>query len=151
MDNINFLYNSEIILRRKSFKIKYYIIFMVLFIAILSIFLGFYKYHSYSNFKAVLLKDKNDYHLKILVNTENMNVINNKYLIINNLRYKYKIKNISDEYYLDEFYNKYYEVLIDTKIDSKLVINNNVIDISIELPKETFLKKLLTKIKKGLK
>ena len=142
--NIDILYNSEIILKRKSFKIKYYIIFTSIFITILLAFASFYKYYSYKNFKAVLIKEKNDYFLKILVKEDDINSINNK-------KYKYKIKNINKEYYLDELYNKYHEILIKCKIDSKLIINNNVIDISIELPKQTFIQNVIKKIKKGMK
>lgn len=123
---------------------------MFTFITILFIFLCCYQYHSYNNLKVKILKDGNDYYLKALILEENINNINNTYLIINNKKYKYKVKSISEDYLLDEKYNKYYEVLIESKIDSNLIINNNIIDASIEMPKTTFLKKQIEKIKKGM-
>ena len=82
---------------------------------------------------------------------EQIENINQENLIINNKKNKYKIKNISEEFILDEKYNRYYEVVLETKIEQDLIINNNIINISIELPKETFFQKLIKKIKKGMK
>ena len=151
MNNIDMFYNSEIILRRKSFKIKYYIISMFTVIVVLFIFISSFKYHPYINLNAIIQKDNNGYYLRTLILEEQINNINTTSLIINGDKYKYKIKNISEEYILDEKYNKYYEVLLETKIDSKLVINNNIIDISIEQPKTTLLKQIIKKIKKGMR
>lgn len=151
MNNIDIFYNSEIILRRKSFKIKYYIISMFILITILFMFLSCFKYNPYTKLKAIILKDDNDYYLRTLIDENQINDINSNTLIISNQKYKYKVKHISDEYILDEKYNKYYEVLLEAKIDSKLVINNNIIDINIERPKTTFLKQIIKEIRKGMR
>lgn len=151
MNNIDIFYNSEIILRRKSFKIKYYIISMFILIIVLLIFISCFKYYPYINLKATLRIENNNYHLRTLLEEEQINDINQTTLIINGNEYKYKVKNISEEYILDEKYNKYYEVLLESKIDSTLVINNNIIDINIQKPQTTFLKQIIKKIKKGMR
>lgn len=151
MNNIDIFYNSEIILRRKSLKIKYYIISMFILITILINFLIFYQYNSYLNLKAIIVVENDNYYLKTLIDESQINDINKNTLIISNKKYKYKVKNMSEDYILDENYNKYYEVLLNAKIDKKLIINNNIIDISIKQSKTTFAKELIKKIKKGMK
>lgn len=150
MNNIDIFYNSEIILRRKSFKIKYYIISMFILVTSLLIFVSYFKYYPYINLKAIVQIENNNYYLRTLVDEEQIDDINQNIVIINGNEYKYKVKNISGEYILDERYNKYYEVLLESKIDSNLVINNNIIDINIQKPKTTFLKQIIKKIKKGM-
>lgn len=151
MNNIDIFYNSEIILRKKSFKIKYYMISMFILIGALFIFITFFEYTSYINLKAIVKKDNDGYYLKTLIQEQNFNDINKNYLIINDKKYKYKIKNISEGYILDENYNKYYEVLLETKINSNLIIDNNIVDINIEKNKTTILKQIIEKIKKGMR
>lgn len=151
MNNIDIFYNSEIILRRKSLKIKHYIISMFILITILINFLIFYQYNSYLNLKAIIVVENDNYYLKTLIDESQINDINKNTLIISNKKYKYKVKNMSEDYILDENYNKYYEVLLNAKIDEKLIINNNIIDISIKQSKTTFAKELIKKIKKGMK
>ena len=148
MNNIDIFYNSEIILRRKSFKIKYYIISMISLLIGLLLFISLFKYNPYINLNAIIIKDNNSYYLKTLVELEQINNINQENLIINDKKYKYKVKNISENYILDEKYNKYYEVLLESNIDSKLVIGNNIIKVSIEMPKTTLLKQIIKRIKK---
>lgn len=151
MNNIDIFYNSETILRRKSFKIKCYIISIFILLIVLLLFISCFKYNPYLKLKAIVIKENNSYYLKTLVTQEQVNDINQNNLIINDKKYKYKIKNMSNEYILDEKYNKYYEVLLEAQIETKLVINNNIIDINIEKPKTTFLKQIIEKIKKGMK
>lgn len=151
MSDIDMFYNCEIILQRKSFKIQIYTItLIVLFIIFLSI-LCFYKYQPYYNLKATILTEGSNYYLKTLILEGDINNINNNHLIINGQTSKYQVESISTEYLLDENYNKYYEVLLKTKIDNKLIINNNIVDINIKLPKTTLLKQISEKIKKGMK
>lgn len=151
MDNINAFYNSDVILQRKSLNIKVYIFFLTCFLILLLILLSCISYHSYINLTAVLIKEQNSYYLRTLVLEEQIENINQKSLIISNKKSKYEIKNISEEFILDEKYNKYYEVILETEIEKNLIINNNILNISIELPKETFVQKLIKKIKKGMK
>jgi len=92
MNNINIFYNGEIILRRKSFKIEYYIISMFILIAILFIFISCFKYNPYTNLKAIVQKDNDNYYLRTLVQEEQINYINTNTLVINDKKYKYEIK-----------------------------------------------------------
>lgn len=151
MNNIDIFYNSEIILRRKSLKIKYYIIIMFILITVLIIFLSTYSYNPYLNLKAIVVVEENNYYLRTLISEKEINNINANTLIISDKKHKFKVKNISEEYILDENYNKYYEVLLNAKIDKKLIINNNIIDINIEMPKTTFAREVIKKIKKGMR
>lgn len=148
MNDIDIFYNSEIIQRRNSFKIKYYIISMTSLLIGLLIFISCFKYNPYINLNAMIIKENNSYYLKTLVNLEQINDINQTHIIISNKKYKYKVKNISEDYILDEKYNRYYEVLLESNIDSKLIIDNNIINISIEMPKTTFLNQIIKRIKK---
>ena len=124
---------------------------MFILIAVLLVFISCFKYYPYINLKAIVQVDNNNYHLRTLVEEDEINDINQNIIIINGNKYKYKVKNISEEYILDEKYNKYYEVILESKIDSKLVINNNIIDINIQKPQTTFLKQIIKKIKKGMR
>jgi len=151
MNDIDIFYNSEIILKRKSFKIQYYIIFMSISIIIISLFLCFYKYQPYMYLQATVVKEDNSYYLKTYILEEKITDINSTYAIINGKRKKYEVKNISEHFILDEKNNKYYEIIISSEIDSKLIIDNNIVDINIELSKTTFVKKIIEKIKKGIK
>jgi len=148
MDNIDIFYNSEIILRRKSFKIKCYIISMTSLLIGLLVFISCFKYNPYINLNAIVIKENNSYYLKTLVNLKQINDINQKHIIISDKKYKYKIKKISENYILDEKYNRYYEVLLESNIDSKLIIDNNIINVSIEMPETTFLSQIIKRIKK---
>ena len=150
MDSIDVFYNSEIILKRKTLKIKYYTIFMFLFIGILLLFIVFFKYTPYINLKAILKVENDSYYLKTFIQEENFNYINQSFLIINDKSYKYKIKNINEGYILDEKYNKYYDVELEVKLNSSLIINNNIIDINLKKNKTTILNQIIKKIKKGM-
>ena len=151
MNDIDIFYNSEIILRRSSFEIRFYIVSMFILLTVLLTFMSFFQYNPYITLKATVIKDDESYYLKTLVIEKQINDINQNSLIINNKKHKYKIKNISNQYILDEKYNKYYEVLIGVEIEERLIINNNIIDINIELDKTNYLKQIIKKIKKGMK
>lgn len=151
MDHIDIFNNSEIIIKRKSFSITTYSIILLVGLIFTFLWFCFNTYYPYFNLKASVIKDEQGYYLKTLILEDDITKINNTVLIIDNKEYKYKIKKISEEYLIDENYNKYYEVLITSKINKQLQINNNVIDINIKLPKTTYMKNLLKQIKKGMK
>lgn len=72
-------------------------------------------------------------------------------LIIENKKQKGKIKEISEEYYLNEKMEKYRMVSIEIPLAKKDQIKNNVIEITLKYQKKTLWNRALEKIKGGYK
>lgn len=138
------LNKEEIILNRKtpSYLISYITILVLTLIFILS----FTFLHKYSdNYKTIGIV--NGGILKVNVKEELIPNINE--VSINNQKQTYKIIEISKDYILDEKLNKYKEIVIETKINQKDNINNNILEVNLISPKKTLAARIIEKIKKG--
>lgn len=151
MQTIDIFNNSAIILKRK--RPSYIFVYVLIMMVCICIFISLsvlYNYHRYLNYLGRVVINDDEYVIKILIKEDEIPFLKGHTLTINNQEEKYEIINISDEYRVDEKYRKYYEVTIKSKIDDKLIINNNIINLYIKLPKTTLFKEVKKKIKKGL-
>ena len=62
----------------------------------------------------------------------------------------FNIKYIEPVYYLDSNEQKYYEVVLNSKLQEDLKVENNPILMKFELPKTTLIKEVIKKIRKGM-
>lgn len=151
METIDVFYNSSLILERKRplYILSYLtiIIFVILLALLISIF---YKYNPYKKYLGRVIITESDFYIKMQVEENEIPLLNNNF-IINNENYSYKITGISDIAYIGDNLKKYYEVTIESNIDDNLIIQNNIININLKLPKTTLFKELIKKVKKGLK
>ncbi len=150
MEAISIFDNSSLILEKKR---PLYIISYLTIILIATLFIlligSLYKYNPYKNYLGRIIINEDDFYINLLMEEEEIPFLNDS-LIINNKNYKSKIINISDTAYIGENTKKYYEVTLESNIDDNLIIQNNIIQINIKLPKTTLLKELVKNIKKGL-
>ena len=125
---MNDILDIEIILKKQKNNFIYNIGTILLIIIFLFIYISFtYKYKSYYTTKGTMI----DGNIKLLVTIEDIKyLLNNNNLQIDNAVYKYQIKNISENIYIDESYNNYQEIYLDVEGINNL--NNYVYDIKIE-------------------
>lgn len=117
------------------------IIFLLIF---LNIFFN-YKYKKYDEYLGYI-KNIDGFKLVVYVKTEEVSKISSYNLIIDGLKYDFKIVGISEDYYIlnDENFN---EIIIDISLDKKLLIENNLINFVFEKRTTT----LYEELKKGIK
>jgi hypothetical protein len=125
---MNDILDIEIILKKQKYHPIYNIGTILLIIIFLFIYISFtYRYKSYYITKGTM-KDGN---IKLLIKLDDIKyLINNNNLEIDNTIYKYQIKNISENIYIDESYNNYQEAYL--KVDGINNLNNYVYKIKIE-------------------
>lgn len=103
-----------------------------------------YDYELFYKNTALVTKVNNSYYVKVYVKENDIYKLNNKYLQINNNKYSYNIESISNEYYLDNNTSiNYREVILNTNLPSKYLIENNVIDINIKYKKIKLMRHIL--------
>lgn len=124
---MNDILDIEIILKKQKYHPIYNIGTILLIIIFLFIYISVtYKYKSYYITKGTMV----DGNIKILVNVDDIkHLLNNNNLEISNNIYKYKIKNISENIYIDESYNNYQEIYL--KVDGVNNLNNYVYEIKL--------------------
>ncbi|MDD2434869.1 MAG: hypothetical protein PHO63_01290 [Bacilli bacterium] len=151
MQTIDVFNNSAIILKRKrpSYLVAYMVI-LIIFISSLVLISLFYNYHRYLHYSGRLVIIDSKYYLEMFIKEDDIPFLNNHILMIDQKEVEYQIIKISDIYNIDEKYQKYYEVNIQTKLNGKQIINNNIINLSFKLPPTTLFKELKKTIKKGL-
>ena len=125
---MNDILDIEIILKRQKYPFIYNIGFIL--IIILTIFLYIscvYKYQTYYITKGTI-KDNT---LELLVNIDDIKYISNQNkLKIDNHIYKYNIKSISENLYVDEYLNNYKYIYLE--IPNLSNINNYVYEVKLQ-------------------
>lgn len=150
MDNIDVFSNIHTIIKRKiNPYITIYIAIMIILLSIFIIFSIKYEYINKYKLKGQIIIEDNKYFIRTYIEEEKIEVIYNE-LIFNNKKIKFKIKSLGNEYLIDNNSKKYYEVNLLFELDSKYLINNNIIDMYFIEEKTTLYKKLKNKIKKGI-
>ena len=151
MEVIDIFDNSPLILEKKRplYIVSYLTIILIVILFIILIG-SLYEYNPYKSYLGKVIISENDFYINILMEDRDVLFLN-KDIFINNKSYKSKIISISDIAYIGENLKKYYEVRIKSNIDDNLIIQNNIIEISMKLPKTTLLKELIKNIRKGLK
>ena len=139
---MNDILDIEIILKKQKYHQIYSIGFILIIIFLISIYISFiYTYRTYYISKGKMINGK----VELLVNIEDIKYItNNNSLKINNISYKYIVKEISEELYIDESLNNYKYIYL--KVENLDNIDNYVYE--IKLVKEN--KKLIEYIKEYL-
>lgn len=125
----------------KDISIKNNIIFVILiFILLISVLNKIY-YEKYYIDNGVVVETNL---VRIYVDEENLSIINNNNKIkIENKFFAYKVNSINELEYLNK---KYYQLLINIKLDEKHNIKNNNFKFKIIVSKEKILKYILNKL-----
>ena len=125
------IYNTSVIL---------IIIFLISIIVIFTI-----KYQSYYITMGTMIDNK----LELLVNIQDINLINdNNTLVIDNVKYNYKIYRIDNKLYRDDAFNNYKNIYLDvTKLTN---IDNFVYEIKIPKENKTLYKYIIDYINGGM-
>lgn len=124
---MNDILDIEIILKRKKYSKIYNIGLILIIILLISLYIVFtYKYQTYYISKGKIIDNK----LELLVSIDDLSYINNNSkLKIDDKIYIYKVDSISNELYVDEFYNNYKYVYL--KVENLNNIDNYVYEIKI--------------------
>lgn len=150
MDDISiFNNNATIWIRKIPHRIYIWLAFIIIGLVSLILIAFLFSYDETKIFVGIIHQDNGNYHVSILVPETDVNNIINKKLIIDNKEEKYSITNISDDYYIDNNIT-YREVKIDTTINEKDIINNNIIELKFIVDQTTLYQQLKERIKKGM-
>lgn len=131
-----------------SFIMKIWWIIVLIIMIIFIIISTMFKYNKYLYYRGVVVKEE-EYFLKIYVDEKDINKIIVNELIIDDKNYKYKIKKISESYFIGEDSKKYKEILLDVNIKDDMKIINNIIDIRFKLEKTTIMKEIINVVKRS--
>lgn len=125
--------DSYIILNSKNTSIiKFYSYSFILFTLILSYFILNLTHITYFQKTSNIILKNNNYYLKIIIPIKKLNLLTeNNYLIINNTKYNYQVKNIS--LYKNNKISLYLQI---NNLDNSYKINNNSINIKIKEEKK---------------
>ena len=125
---MNEILDIEIILKKQKYSFIYNIGTILLIILLVFIYVSFtYKYKTYYMSKGVI-KNGN---LELLVKIDDIKYVSKNHIInIDNKLYKYKIIEISENFYVDESYNNYKYIYL--KIDNLNNIDNYVYEVKLE-------------------
>lgn len=139
----------NVIINDKKIKMPLFIKIILLSLLILLVFLLKYKISLYDILDAKIIKIEEDYYVQVFVPMAKQDFIHDKYIIVDNKEYEYKVENIANEYV---FYNNmnYMIVNISSNLDKSYNIENNYFKIKQLRKKETLFNILVNKIKKGM-
>ena len=125
--------DSYIILNSKNTSIiKFYSYSFILFTLILSYFILNLTHITYFQKTSNIILKNNNYYLKIIIPIKKLNLLTeNNYLMINNTKYNYQVKNIS--LYKNNKVSLYLQI---KNLDNSYKVNNNSINIKIKEEKK---------------
>ena len=125
--------DSYIILNIKNTSIiKFYSYSFILFTLILSYFILNLTHITYFQKTSNIILKNNNYYLKIIIPIKKLNLLTeNNYLMINNTKYNYQVKNIS--LYKNNKVSLYLQI---KNLDNSYKVNNNSINIKIKEEKK---------------
>ena len=119
------------------------ILIVIFFVSIIVIFT--IKYQSYYITMGTMIDNK----LELLVNIQDINMINdNNTLVIDNVKYNYKISKIDNKLYRDDTFNNYKNLYLD--VTNLTNIDNFVYEIKIPKENKTLYKYIIDYIKGGI-
>ena len=129
-------------------KVNCFLIILISLIIIICVTFCYVKYTFYYYNKSVvsILDDK--FYIKMFVLESDLDkIIDNNTLVHNEKEYEYNLIYISDVI-VDNNYNKFYEVYINSNINNN--INNSIYDIKIKYKEEKIIKIIKDYLKKGV-
>lgn len=126
--------SSEIFLLKKFKYMYFYMVILILIILSLIIIIFNVKYDLYYITKGFIIRENNNYYIKIYPALSDIKkIVNSNGLKLNNKSYKYDIVKIDGELVIDNVnMTNYKEVILYALIEDKELILNNVIDIKIK-------------------
>lgn len=140
------IYDNKYFINNKKCSIA--TIWLMILIIFLLIFLNIsfnYKYKKYEQTLGYIKKVEDDFKVVIYVLDEEVSSLLKYDIVVDGFKYEFEIEDISEEFYLINNL-KHKEIILDIDLDKKLLIENNVINITIEKGYET----LFIKLKKGI-
>lgn len=138
--------NKYFLNNRKCNIVTVWIMLLIMFFLIFLNIAINYEYKSCEKYLGYIKKIDDSFNLVIYVLEEDLSEIYKYSLLVNSLSYDFSIYSISNEYYIIENKN-YYEVVLKVKLDEKLLIENNIVNVVFEKDTTTLYKEF----KKGLK
>lgn len=125
---MNDILDIEIILTKQKYHAIYNVGLIIIIILLTFIYVSYtYKYKTYYITKGTMI----DGDIEVLVKIDDIKYINNNnFLTIDDALYKYTVKEISKEIYVDESFNNYKYIYL--KVDNLNNINNYVYEIKLE-------------------
>lgn len=145
MNDIDIYNNSSVIMLKKvPVKIISWITILLVFLIFILVFGILFTYNKYE--KCIGIVRGNNIVLEL--SPDKINKIKDG-LYIDNKKYDFEIKEISNDYIIIDNKN-YYEIVLNINLEDKYKIDNNILEIYIELEKTTLLKEIFNFLKKGL-
>ena len=147
MDDIDIYLNSSTMLLKKTpSRIVSWVTMLFLFLIFLVCFMVFYKYKKYLKYDAYI---KNGY-IEFYVDKEFFNKINNNKVLIKEKNYDYDVVSIL-EFSYENGVNDLWKITIKVDLEKNMLIENNYFQIQFLESEGTIIKRIVKKIKKGLK
>lgn len=147
MDDIDIYLNSSTMLLKKTpSRIVSWVTMLFLFLIFLVCFMGFYKYKKYLKYDAYI---KNGY-IEFYVDKDFFNKINNNKVLIKEKNYDYDVVSIL-EFSYENGVNDLWKITIKVDLEKNMLIENNYFQIQFLESEGTIIKRIVKKIKKGLK
>ena len=136
MYDIDIFNNIHTIIKRKiNPYINIYIAIMIIILSIFIIFSIKYEYTNKYKIKGQIIIEDNKYFIRTYIEEEKIEVIYNE-LVFNNIKIKFKIKSLGNEYLIDNNSKKYYEVNLLFELDNPQIrgcLRNSVLNPEIIL------------------
>lgn len=143
MLDIDLYNNGEILINSKKSIIYNIFIVLVIIVLVSTLLLSIlYKYNKTTKIKGVVKDAK----INLLLDEENYKDITTKEILINGGTYKVD-NTIINEITYDNNYNVYYNVVAQIDLDSKYLIDNNILDVEIVIGKTTLYKEIIKRIR----
>lgn len=151
MDKIDVFDNSAVIMMRKSPPkiISWITIITISLIAFLIVSI-FYKYNRYTNYIGTIVKEDEQYYVKLFIEENKIITFSDSKLLINSKVVEYQIETISKNYYLNEHSEKMYEVSLRCVLPQNLIIANNLVQLRFESLKTTIMHNVIENIKREM-
>lgn len=140
------IYDNKYFINNKKCDIA--TIWLMILIIFLLVFLNIsfnYRYKNYEQYLGYVKKIEEDFKVVIYVLEEEVSSVSNYEMIVEGFKYNFEIESISEEFYLINNL-KHKEMILDVNLNKNLLIENNVINITLEKEYET----LYIKLKKGI-
>lgn len=138
MDNINIYNNSAMILNKKTPKLVYSWITILILLIIVSIILFLIPFNIYKTYLGSLILDNDKAYIKLSLNNNDFPIKKKNKLYIENDCYNYEVININN-----------LEVLLSINLKDEIRINNNIVVVNVIKNRTTVFKIIKEKIKKG--
>ena len=139
--------NIPYILNNKTSKavIIWLITLIISFVIFIIIALN-YNYYTYETYLGYIKKIDDSFYPSFYVKEDEVGNLSDYQLLIDNEKLDFKILSISNQFYLIDNY-PFYEVVIETKLNDKYLIENNIINLVFETGQTTLYKKIRKEIK----